>query len=220
MRVRVITTAAAATLLSGMAGAATTVYYHAGNWHAFSGTDPQHRLICGIGTENTTDGRQLDLTYVIGLNAVAFTASKPNWSIPDGTQVPVVMTVGGNQPWNVQATGHGTSLGWTLAPDGIRAFDPEFRRSGTLVLNFPAGNEPAWTVSLRGSNAADNTFSRCIADLTRQTQTQGQSAAPTQPFGEPSTQPFAPPSPATAAPTQPTQPAPAPATPTQPSKSP
>jgi hypothetical protein len=219
MRVRVISASAAATLLSSMAGAATTMYYHAGNWHAFSGTDPQHQLICGIGTENTTDGRKLELTYVIGLNALRITASKPNWSIPEDTQVPVVMTVGGHQPWNVQATGHGTSLSWTLQPDGIRAFDPQFRNSGTLVLNFPGGNEPAWTVSLSGSNAVDNTFSRCIADLTQRIEAQAQSAKPTQPYGERSTQPFTPAAPATA-PTQPTNPMPTPATPTQPPKSP
>jgi hypothetical protein len=200
---------AAAMLAAGTATAAVTTYYHAGSWHAFSGTDAENQIVCGIGTENSADGRSLDLTFVIGGDALFFQASKPNWSIPDGTQVPVTMQIGSGQPWNEQATGHGTSLAWSMTRDDTSAFRQAFRQAETMTLSFPSGNEPPWTVSLRGSTGADNTFARCIRDLTQRQQAQ-QPAAPTQPFGQGAatggaptggaTQPFAP---GTTAPTQP-----------------
>lgn len=155
---------AAAALAMGTARAATTVYYHAGSWHAFSGT------------------------------------------LPDGTQVGVVMQVGLSQPWNAQATGHGASLAWSMARSDINAFDQQFRHADSMTLSFPSGNEPLWTVSLIGSTAADNTFARCIMDLTRRQQAQ-QSAASTQPFGQGRTN---------GAPTQPFGQASGTATPTKP----
>ncbi len=207
MRRMIVVTAAAMTLLSGQARPATTVYYHAGNWQAFSGTNAQNRLICGIGTASAPDGSNLDLTYDIGGNTLTITATKPSWSIPDGTTVPVIMVVGSNAPWNVQATGHGKSLSWTLDPASIRTFDPQFRVAESMGLSFPSGNEPPWTVPLVGSDAADNTFARCITDLTRQMQ--ARAAPPTQPYGQPPTQPFgAAPGPVTAPPASPTQGAP------------
>jgi len=195
---------AAAMLAAGTAIAATTVYYHAGSWHAFSGTDAENQIVCGIGTESPSDGRSLDLTFVIGGDALYFQASKPNWSIPDGTQVPVAMQMGSGQPWSEQATGHGASLAWSMTREDTAAFRQQFREAETMTLSFPSGNEPPWTVSLRGSTGADNTFARCIRDLTRRQQPQ-QPAAPTQPFGQGAatggaTQPF---TPGAAAPTQP-----------------
>jgi hypothetical protein len=197
---------AAAMLAAGTAMAATTVYYHAGSWHAFSGTDAENQIVCGIGTENTADGRRLDLTFVIGGDALFFQASKPNWSIPDGKQVPVVMQIGSAQPWNEQATGQGTSLSWSMTHDETPAFRQQFREAESMTLSFPSGNEPAWTVSLRGSTGVDNTFARCIRDLTRRQQAQ-QPAAPTQPFGQGG---------ATSAPTQPFGQGPGAAAPAQP----
>ncbi len=172
---------AAAALAAGTAGAATTVYYHAGSWQAFSGTDAENQVVCGIGTESATDGRRLDLTFVIGGDTLFFQATKPSWSIPDGTQVPVVLQIGDAQPWNGQATGHGTSMAWSMPSSDTSAFRQEFRQARSMTLSFPSGNEPPWTVSLRGSTGADNTFARCIRDLTRRQQ---QPAAPTQPFGQ------------------------------------
>ena len=217
----------ATTLAAGTATAATTIYYHAGNWQAFSGTDAQNQVICGIGTQSAEDGRSLTLTFVIGGDTLFFQASKPNWSIPEGTQVGVVMQVGPSQPWNEQATGHGTTLSWSLARADISPFDGQFRVANSMTLSFPSGNEPPWTISLAGSTATDDTFARCITDLTHREQPQQSStpSGPTQPFGQtgaagaPSgpTQPFIqggapaatqPPAPAPA-PTQPTSPAPA-----------
>ena len=45
---------------------------------------------------------------------MVFSASKPDWSIPDNTPVRVVMQVGLNTPWTMQGTGHEHSIDWTL----------------------------------------------------------------------------------------------------------
>lgn len=195
---------AAAMLAAGTATAAVTTYYHAGSWQAFSGTDAENQIVCGIGTENPTDGRRLDMTFVIGGDALFFQASKPNWSIPEGTQVPVVMQIGSGQPWNEQATGHGTSLAWSMTRDDTAAFREQFRQAESMTLTFPSGNEPPWTISLRGSAGADSTFARCIRDLSRRQQAQ-QPAAPTQPFGQggAAATPTQPVAPGAAAPAQP-----------------
>jgi hypothetical protein len=174
---------AATMLVAGTAGAATAIYYHSGIWNAFSGTDAENQVVCGIGTENTADGRSLELSFVIGGNALDFQATKPSWSIPDGTQVPVVMQIDGSQSWNEQATGHGTSLLWSMPRSDTPAFRQQFRRASSMTLSFPSGNEPPWTISLVGSTGADNTFVVCIRDQTQRLQAQ-QPAAPTQPFGQ------------------------------------
>jgi hypothetical protein len=67
---------------AGAAGAGTTSYYRAGHWRAFSGTDEQNRLLCGIAASNATDGRTLEIRAVIGDPGLAFLASKPTWDIP------------------------------------------------------------------------------------------------------------------------------------------
>ena len=211
MRVPRLFVIAALALAATPAGAATTVYYRAGVWHAFSGTDTQDRMVCGIGTENPTDGRTLNLSFVIAGDALAFEAGKPGWNIPDGLSVPVVLQIGVAAPWNFQAIGQGGSLGWSLGLGSIRDFDLQFRQAATMLLSFPSGNEAPWMISLAGSTAADNTFARCITDLTRQMR--ARPATPTQPFGQAPTQPFTPNQQVNPAPLQPVTPAaPAPGT--------
>ncbi len=201
-----------AALGAAPAAAALTTYYHAGSWHVFSGTDPANRLVCGIGTENTQDGRGLTITATIGAPGLTFEAKKPSWTIPDGTSVPVMLLIGRHTSWSFQASGKGTALTWSLGPAQAAAFGPRFRDGTAMALSFPAGSEPPWTISLAGSNAADHTFARCITDLTRRTQAPQAAApaGPTQPYGAPATQPFspqaAPAAPAPAAPPAATKP--------------
>ena len=179
------------------AAAALTTYYHAGSWHVFSGTDSANRLVCGLGTENTQDGRGLTITArigapgQIGAQGLTFAAKKPTWTIPDGTTVPVILHIGRQTAWSFQATGKATALTWSLGPGQAAAFGPRFRHGTAMALSFPAGNEPPWTISLAGSNAADRTFARCITDLTRRMQAPQAAApaGPTQPYGAPATQP-------------------------------
>ncbi|MDQ2802832.1 MAG: hypothetical protein M3Y41_09155 [Pseudomonadota bacterium] len=95
-------------LLAGPAEAATTIYYRAGSWHAFSGVNGRGELVCGMGTGNPVDGRRLEISYLIGGTRLLFQTSKPTWNIPPGAAVPVVLEVGDSVPWTAQASGRGS----------------------------------------------------------------------------------------------------------------
>jgi len=211
-----------AVLLGAAPGrAAPNVYYHAGAWHAFTDKDDQGAAICGIATENPTDGRNLTLTYTIGGSDLTFTADKPSWTIPDNTILEVDMQIDRNQSWQAQASGHGTEMQWVVSASEIRTFDTQFRNGTALTVTFPSGNEPQWSLSLRGSTAASATLWRCVQDLTDRAKANApntpsasapssnapSSSAPTsntapatQPFGQAPTQPVTPPSTQTSTP--------------------
>jgi hypothetical protein len=182
--------AAAAMPASAMAQLQT--YYHAGAWDAFSGRNEQGGAVCGVGNTNPSNNRRVTIRFDIGGSMTAISASKPDWSIPDGTRVTVVTQIGLNTPATQQATGQGHSITWTLDPDAIRAFDQQFRNASLMTLTFPDGNEPPWSVSLSGSSAISQTMARCITDLTRQVQTTQPAGATagTAPTNPDATQPF------------------------------
>ena len=202
---------------AGTALADLPVYYHVGSWDAFSGTGDDGKQVCGIGTTNPADGRVFSIRFAIGGEDVSFQVKKPSWTIPDGSQLPMVLQIGLNAPWNLQGTGHGQIVEWTLDRTVIQTFDAQFRPADAMTLTFPSGNEPPWVLSLIGSTAASNAFGRCITDLTQRA---GVQPAPTAPAG--ATQPYNPPptQPTTPAPTQPATEAPAAPAPTQPNAAP
>jgi hypothetical protein len=200
--------ATAATIaLGGSAWADMSVYYHAGSWDAFSGPGADGKPVCGIGNTNPTDRRSFSLRLTIGGdNTVMVQAKKPSWTIPTGTQLPVVMQIGLDAPWNMQGIGNGQEVEWTLDSAAMQTFDAQFRRAGSMQVNFPTGNEPPWTIALSGSTAISNAFGRCVTDLTQRAGGQ-QSPAPapsgaTQPFGQTPTQPVTPEPPQPAQPEQ------------------
>ncbi len=199
-------------LLAGPVANATAddsmIYYHVGSWDAFSGHTDSGQAFCGIGSTNPVDGRSLSVRFDLGSQDVVFTAGKPNWSIPDGTKATVVMQVGSETPWTELAVGNGRRLHWSMDQAAVQSFDLQFRRAPAMTLTFPGGNEPPWTISLNGSTAIDNTFGRCITDLSQREQMAGQAGGPpaTQPYGAAAASV---PAPARAVP-QPTAPAPAP----------
>jgi hypothetical protein len=191
-------------------------YYRAGAWDAFSGRSDTGGAVCGVGTTNPTDNQRLSIRFDIGGPDTIFSAGKPDWSIPADTHMTVVMQVGLNTPWTMRAVGHDHSIEWTLDPNAVQVFDRQFRGSPSMTLTFPDGNEPPWSLSLAGSSAISDTFTRCIRDLTQQVQaaqSQGRPQpangtpppqSPTQPFGAPASpppgQPAAPASPPDASP--------------------
>jgi hypothetical protein len=180
-----------------------SIYYHAGSWDAFSGPGPDGRMVCGVGSTNPADDRTFSIRFTIGGDHVSFQARKPSWSVPAGTQLPVVVQIGLETPWNLQGVGNGQVVEWALDSTAMRTFDAQFRRAGSMTVNFPTGNEPPWTIGLNGSTAISNAFGRCVTDLSRRAATP-QAPAPsgaTQPFGQ------APSQPVTLEPSQPTQPA-------------
>ena len=197
--------ALAIALTPAAAVAQMQTYYHAGAWDAFSGRGDTGGAVCGIGSTNPTDNRRLSIRFDIGGTDTAFSASKPDWSIPPNTHITVVMQIGLNTPWTMQATGHDHSIDWTLDQGAIQTFDRQFRGASSMTLTFPDGNEPPWMLSLAGSAAISDTLGRCVRDLTQQVraaQSQGNQPpangaapqGPTQPFSS------APPSTASAPP--------------------
>jgi hypothetical protein len=169
------------------AHAQRTVYYQAGAWHAFTDKDAQSAAVCGIATDNPAAPGTLSFTYTIGGDDLTITAAKPSWNIPDGTSVNTSLLIDQGQPWTAQTTGNGTDVAWTIDAASIREFDTEFRNGHTITLSFPSGNEPPWTLSLRGSTAASETLWRCVQDLKDRA-----AAASAAPSAGPPTQPFSP----------------------------
>ena len=189
--------------LAGPAGADMSIYYHVGSWDAFSGPGADGKPVCGIGSTNPVDNRSFSLRFTIGGDSVAFQAKKPNWSIPAGAQLPVVVQIGLDTPWNVQGTGNGQVVEWSLDRGAVQTFDAQFRRAGSMTVSFPSGSEPPWTVGLNGSTAISNAFGRCVTDMSARASAQQPApvpTGPTQPYGQAPTQPL------TQEPTQPVTP--------------
>ncbi|HEX3399774.1 MAG TPA: hypothetical protein VHT74_05565 [Acetobacteraceae bacterium] len=182
-------------LFAGAASADMTVYYHVGSWDAFSGPGDNGTQVCGIGSTNPVDNRSLSLRFQIGGDTVTLQAKKPTWSIPAGTQLPVVMQIGLETPWNLQGVGNGQVVEWALDRAAMESFDAQFRRANSMSLSFPTGNEPPWTIGLNGSTAVSNAFGRCVTDLTQRAGAQAAPTTPpadqgpTQPFGQTPAQP-------------------------------
>ncbi len=185
--------------MAAPAGADMTVYYHVGSWDAFSGPDSDGKLVCGVGSTNPGDNRSFSLRYTIGGDSVLFEAKKPTWSIPSGTELPVVVQIGLGAPWNFRGVGDGKLVEWSVDRASMQTFDAQFRLANSMTVSFPSGNEPPWVVGLSGSTAISNAFGRCVTVLTQRTAAQ---------TGGTSTQPYAqtPSQPATQEPTQPYQP--------------
>jgi hypothetical protein len=177
-----------ASILTGLsvvsAMAEVSVYFHTGSWDAFTGSATNGKLVCGVGSTNPSDNRSISMRFEIGGDVVQFQAKKPTWNIPPNTPIAVVLQIGLESPWNMQGVGNGQMVEWTLERMSMPIFDAQFRRSGSMTVTFPSGNEPPWTVGLNGSTAISNAFGRCVADLTRRSQTQPVPPGPTQPFGQ------------------------------------
>jgi hypothetical protein len=185
--------------------AEVNVYYHAGAWDAFDGQGDNGQPLCGIGSRNPADGRTFSLRFQIGGDDMTFIAAKSGWNIPDGTQIPVVMQIGLDQPWTEQAAGKGDRVQWTLDRVNAQIFDDQFRSAASMTVTFPSGTEHSWVISLAGSTAASNAMGRCVTDLTQRAAAAAQPAATPAPAAQGATQPFgaAPAAQGNAAPTQP-----------------
>jgi hypothetical protein len=195
--VRAIVASVPLTVLLGAAPewANPTIYYHVAKWQAFTGKDAQGNRVCGIGSQNTADGRALQLTYTIGGTDLTLHAAKPSWTIPDGTALDVSLQIDSDPALTAGAVGHGTTVEWAIGAAAIRGFDAQFRAGSTMTVGFPAGNEPPWALSLSGSTAASETLWRCVQELSakaRLPNSAPSAPASTQPFGQAPTQPFTP----------------------------
>jgi hypothetical protein len=180
----------AAIILPSAAIAQIQTYYHAGVWDAFSGRNDKGGAVCGIGNTSPSDNRRMSIRFDIGGTDTIVTATKPDWAIPDGTQIRVVMQIGLNTPWTEQGNGHNHSVSWILDRSAMQPFDQQFASASSMTLTFPDGNEPPWAMSLAGSSAITATFARCINDLTSQVQAAKAAGAAAPPPTQGTTQPF------------------------------
>jgi hypothetical protein len=198
MRSTILTAGLLTVLCCGTASAQMHVYYHQGSWDAFSGPTADGRQVCGVGSTNPTDNRSFSLRFDIGGDTVSFQAKKPSWNIPANTQIPVVMQLGLDAPWNMQAAGNGKVVEWTMDRNTVQTFDEQFRRGTSMTLSFPTGNEAPWSIGLNGSTAISNAFGRCVTEMTARANPQPPTAqtapvdqGPTQPFGQTQAPPLA-----------------------------
>lgn len=176
------------------ADAEMSVYHHTGSWDAFSGTTEDGKPVCGVGSTNPVDNRAFSMRFQLGTDVMSFQAKKPSWTIPENTQIPVVVQLGSDTPWAAQAVGNGQTVEWTIDRTMVQGFDLQFRRGTTMTVAFPSGNEPPWTIGLNGSTAISNAFGRCVNDMVARARVQQPAtpSGPTQPFGQEPTQPNAP----------------------------
>jgi hypothetical protein len=185
--------AAAALFLGALAGPAVaemSVYYRVGGWDAFSGPNDTGQPVCGIGNTNPIDGRSFSMRFQIGGDTVTLEAKKPNWNIPGGTPLPVVIQIGLDTPWSFQGVGNGQTVEWMIDRTAMQTFDAQFRRASSMTMTFPTGSEPPWAIGLNGSTAISNAFGRCVSDMAQRQSTATQSQATTPPANQAPTQPF------------------------------
>lgn len=95
---------------------------------------------------------------------------KMSWRIPKSRAISMEFQIDNDPPFNVSATGDGISLQWLGVGDGMRRFVREFKDGESMVVAFPDGDEPRWTISLDGSYKAADAFAACIANMPNTTQ--------------------------------------------------
>lgn len=148
----------------------------AGLWTAYAANGTDGQPVCGLSTIGA-DGRQIMVQQVSGQNGVHVVLDKPSWVIPDSTTVDVSVRIDAGGVMDEHASGNGTRLTVDLPFDRSVVFMRAMRYGSQIQVQFPAGNEPAWTGGLRGSSAMIDAFNECRARFGAPPPGQ-----PTQPF--------------------------------------
>jgi hypothetical protein len=196
--------ALAATLTLGAGGALTQTRTIGtfGAWEAFGGTTNDGRPVCGVST-SWQDGRYFGIKYWQGREYFTVQLIKPSWQIPAGTRIPLSLQFDQQDPWTATASGFpatstaGAFVEFTVPFSRLDNFLREFRLASGAVMSFRAGNEPAWRLTLSGSNAASQTMDDCVRRMGGGAGKAAPGGAPTQPFGGGPSQPFTPSGPQT-----------------------
>lgn len=170
-----------------------------GLWNAYS-ADDSFGPVCGIATAGA-EGRRIAIEQRDSQIGLTLRVEKPSWGIPEATPVELAISVDRGLALVERAIGSGPHLTAQLSFDDSVVLMRGLRRGAELHLQFPSGNEPAWTGGLRGSSAMTDAFNNCRRRFVTT------AASPTQPFAPPSvpTQPALPPQ--AGVPTQPFTPA-------------
>lgn len=188
---------AIAVLLSLAAPAAAQVHdiARAGGWDAFQGRSNVGTALCGLSTAGSA-GRFFAIKHFSGNDHFSIQVKKESWRIPEGTAIPVALTIDGLPAWTATARGEGRWINFNLSgAEKIVDFLRQFRGGLAMSLTFPAGSEPDWSFNLRGTSAVTEAVIACMERHSLRggapTQPFGSSApapsprsAPTQPFGD------------------------------------
>ena len=112
-------------------------------------------------------------------SGTAFQVWKPNWRMPEGSMVPVLLTFIYSDRSPLPTTADAkvfrpNLISSTIDKDVVVSFLKGFGDAKKMTINFPQSNEPQWTVAMDGSRNAVGAFVRCIARI--------RSTAPRQPL--------------------------------------
>ena len=193
MRAVLLAAALSAGLVAGSAPGAmaqTRTLAQVGGWTAFGGTLSNGTPTCGVDTSDSATGRHFLIQFAANdRERLSVRAVRNTWQIPQGTSVPVRLSIDAEPGWQATANGRGREVQWFVGMNTLDRFERTFRAGSNMRLEFPGGSEPPWTFSLIGTNAIMNHFVACLRSIGAVGQPQA--TAPTQPFGGGgATQPF------------------------------
>jgi len=194
MMKRLMTTAAALTMLATAAQAKDYVFYQGKYWQTFGTTsNSEGQPMCGMAYTAPNGAFYVKWTPEIGLGVHAM---KLNWKLPATAKVAMVLRFydkakpGAVEEFSTAAgfISGGKNVMATIKADNSLEVIRLFAAADRLVISYPNGDEPDWVLPMVGSRNATEAFSRCVGDIRA-------AVAPTSPSA-PSASPAKPTSPA------------------------
>ncbi len=150
------------------ASAETNSLARAGSWEAFGGTTTGGRGVCGISAE--PGGRYFGLKLFAGVQTFTIQMGTGQWTIENGTKVPLTLRFDSNPIWNATGTAFhfedgDAGLQFDVNRSEIDTFAREFRNSSQLRIQFQDSLFPQWIMGLEGTLAVNSAFQGCIRKL-------------------------------------------------------
>jgi hypothetical protein len=150
------------------ASAETKTLARAGSWEAFGGTTSKGNGVCGISAE--PGGLYFGLKLFAGGKTFTIQMGTSQWTIENGTKVPLTLRFDSNPIWRATGTGmhfddNDAGLQFDVNRDEMGNFAREFRTSSQLRIQFQDNRFPPWLIGLEGTMAVDTAFQNCIRTL-------------------------------------------------------
>lgn len=156
--------AASAAALAAPARAETRVIAQTNGWTAFDGTTERGVPTCGLETRDPNTGRHFLLQQVVGQDRPILRLSRPSWNLRAASARPVRIVID-RRIFAANATAAGREMSWPVTLDGPDGFEPAFRLGRLMRVEFPAGPDEPWNLSLTGTNAVMGAFMGCLRML-------------------------------------------------------
>jgi hypothetical protein len=123
-------------------------------WYSFFTKSPKDTPICGMAADTKDGRRSVMIKWYESSDAIVLQAFKQGWKIPADAEVKMEVEFDGTNFSDGQATGNTeTGVGYLelIVGDASEEFLAKFAGADKMSLNFPEGNEKAWTVELKGA---------------------------------------------------------------------